>query len=176
MSIDKKKASSNKKAENRSASNPAASAELTSIFENVEFSDAYRISYLANAIVVPSYDDIKRDFGIIRAEYLLLLCLAHFPVLTAQDVSTMTRRPRNSISRAVHRMLSVGYLNRVPDPQDGRQARLSITPAGRALHDAIAKTLVTRQEEVLQVLDASERRQLQRLLQKLALHTATLDR
>lgn len=150
--------------------------DLTSIFERVEFSDAYRISYLANAIVVPGYDDIKRDFGIIRAEYLLLLCLAHFPVLTAQDVSAMTRRPRNSISRAVHRMLSVGYLNRVPDPADGRQAKLSITPAGRALHDDIAKTLIERQEEVLGALDKKERRDLQRILQKLALHAATLER
>ena len=174
--MSKKNAPSKKNAEDGSASNPTASTELTSIFENVEFSDAYRISYLANAIVVPSYDDIKRDFGIIRAEYLLLLCLAHFPVLTAQDVSTMTRRPRNSISRAVHRMLSVGYLNRVPDPDDGRQAKLSITPSGRALHDAIAKTLVTRQEEVMDALDDSERQEFQRILQKLALHTATLDR
>ena len=73
-------------------------------------------------------------------------------------------------------MLSVGYLNRVPDPDDGRQAKLSITPSGRALHDAIAKTLVTRQEEVLDALDDSERQEFQRLLQKLALHTATLDR
>lgn len=152
------------------------SLDLASIFERVEFKDAYRISYLANAIVVPGYDDIKRDFGIIRAEYLLLLCLAHFPVLTAQDVSTMTRRPRNSISRAVHRMLSVGYLNRVPDPADGRQAKLSITPAGRALHDDIAKTLIEREEEVLGALDKQERRDLQRILQKLALHTASLER
>jgi DNA-binding MarR family transcriptional regulator len=150
--------------------------DLTRIFEQVEFKDAYRISYLANAIVVPGYDDIKRDFGIIRAEYLLLLCLAHFPVLTAQDVSVMTRRPRNSISRAVHRMLSEGYLNRVPDPDDGRQARLSITPTGRALHNNIATALKARQEEVLNVLDKQERKTLQQLLQKLALHTATLDR
>ena len=46
-------------------------------------------------------------------------------------------------------MLSVGYLNRVPDPEDGRQAKLSITAAGRALHNDIAKTLIARQEEVL---------------------------
>lgn len=150
--------------------------DLTRIFESVEFSDAYRISYLANAIVVPTYDDIKRDFGIIRAEYLLLLCLAHIPVLTAQDVARMTRRPRNSISRSVHRMLNEGYLDRVPDPEDGRQARLSITPEGRALHEKITAYIVRREAEILDILDDDERDQLRSTLQKLARHAATLDR
>ena len=156
------------------STNGVASLDLTGIFDTAEFRDAYRISYLANAIVVPGYEGIRREFGIIRAEYLLLLCLAHAPALTAQDVSRMTRRPRNAISRAVHRMLAEGYLDRAPDPSDGRQARLALTPRGRALHEKIAARLVDRQEEVLAPLDAEERRQLDRLLQKLALHAATL--
>lgn len=150
--------------------------DLTQIFQSVDFSDAYRISYLANAIVVPTYDDIRRDFGIIRAEYLLLLCLAHNPVLTAQDVARMTRRPRNSISRSVHRMLNEGYLDRVPDPEDGRQARLSITPQGRALHERIAAYFVDREAEILDILDDEERERLRNTLQKLVKHAATLDR
>lgn len=154
----------------------AEASDLTRIFEAVEFSDAYRISYLANAIVVPVYDDIKRDFGLIRAEYLLLLCLAHIPGLTAQDVARMTRRPRNSISRSVHRMLDEGYLDRVPDPQDGRQARLNITPEGRALHEKIAAHIIRREAEILDILDDGERQNLRNVLQKLAEHAATLDR
>ena len=154
--------------------NDAASPDLTGIFDTVEFRDAYRISYLANAIVVPGYEGIRREFGIIRAEYILLVCLAHFPVLTAQDVSRISRRPRNSISRAVHRMLAEGYLDRARDPQDGRQARLKLTPKGRALHEKVAARLVERQEEVLAPLNGKERRQLDGLLQKLALHAAGL--
>ena len=148
--------------------------DLTEIFSTVEFPFAYRISYLANAIVLPAYESIRREFGIIRAEYLLLVCLAHFPELTAQDVSRIARRPRNSISRAVHRMLAEGYLSRAPDPRDGRQARLQITPKGRALHEQIAARLVARQEEVLAPLDAKERQQLARLLHKMALHASQL--
>ena len=158
----------------RPATGEPAEPDLTRIFDTIEFRDAYRISYLANAIVVPGYDAIRREFGIIRAEYLLLVCLAHFPALTAQDVSRISRRPRNSISRAVHRMLAEGYLDRAPDPDDGRQARLQITPKGRALHERVAARLVERQEEVLAPLDARERRQLDALLQKLALHAAGL--
>ena len=158
----------------RPAVDQTSAPDLTRIFDTVEFRDAYRISYLANAIVVPTYEAVRRDFGIIRAEYILLVCLAHFAELTAQDVSRIARLPRNSISRAVHRMLDEGYLDRAPDPHDGRQARLTLTAKGRALHEQIAARLIERQEEVLAALDASERRQLDGLLQKLALHAAEL--
>ncbi|MEM7378701.1 MAG: MarR family transcriptional regulator [Pseudomonadota bacterium] len=151
-----------------------APPDLTAIFDAVEFRDAYRISYITNAVIVPGYDTIKRDFGIIRAEYLLLLCLAHYPLLSARDVAKMTRRPRNSISRAVHRMLAVGYIERAPDPDDGRQAKLSITASGRALHERIATVLVARQQQVFEPLTRAERATLDTLLNKLARHASTL--
>lgn len=144
----------------------------THIFDCVEFQDAYRISYLANAIVLPAYDAVKREFGIIRGEYLLILCLAHYPVLTAQDVARLTRRPRNSISRAVHRMIAEGYVERAPDPEDRRQARLTITPAGRALHEKIVEVIRPFQEAALAPLTCAERDSLDRLLDKLVRHTA----
>ena len=134
----------------------------------VEFRDAALLSFLTSAIIVPAYDAIKRDLGISRPEYLLLLCLSHYPVLTAQDVSRLTGRPRNSISRAVHRMLAVHHIERAPDPSDGRQARLTITPSGRALHEQISDLLYKHQERVLSGLNARERRQLADLLQKAA--------
>ena len=89
------------------------SLDYSNIFEAVEFPDAYKVSYLANAIVFPTYEDVRKDFGLVRAEYHLLLCLAHYSELTAQDVARITRRPRNSISRAVHRMLDLGFIKRV---------------------------------------------------------------
>ena len=149
--------------------------DLTQIFDTIEFADAYRISYLANAIVMPAYDRVKREHGIIRAEYLLLCCLSHYPVLAAQDVARIARQPRNTVSRAVHRMMAEGYIARAPHPEDGRQARLTITPAGRALHAKVAEILRLRQEEVLAELDAEERAALARLLKKAALHAAELD-
>ena len=153
----------------------AYTPDLTQIFDTIEYPEAYRITYLANAIVFPAYDHIKKDFGLVRAEYILLACLSHFDVLTAQDVARISRRPRNTISRAVHRMLAEGYLDRAPDPLDGRQARLRITASGRKLHDKISGYLSRRQDEVLGNLDADERQSLTRLLKKAAIHAAKLD-
>ena len=150
----------------KSPRSPAAQDFL----EKVEFQDAALISFVTSAIIVPAYDAVKRDFAIIRAEYMLLLCLAHFPALTAQDVSRLTGRPRNSISRAVHRMLSEGYITRVPDPEDGRQAKLAITEGGREMHNKIAAMMVESQSAILSVLTNREQTTLRDILKKLAVH------
>lgn len=149
--------------------------DLARIFDTIEYPDAFRITYLANSIVFPAYSEIKRDFGLVRAEYILLACLSHFDALTAQDVARISRRPRNTISRAVHRMLDIGYLDRAPDPEDGRQSRLQITPSGRDMHLHISNYLMRRQDEVLSVLSADERATLRQILKKAALHAAKLD-
>lgn len=143
--------------------------------ERVEFRDAALLSFVTSAIIEPAYEAVKRDFGIIRPEYMLLLCLSHYPVLTAQDVSRLTGRPRNSISRAVHRMVAEGHIERAPDPDDGRQARLTITASGRALHEKIAARMAERQDETLAGLAPAERQTLSGLLQRAARHAATLD-
>ena len=149
--------------------------DLTQIFDTIEYPLAYRLTYLANAIVFPAYAEIKRDFALVRAEYILLVCLSHFDELTAQDVARISRRPRNTISRAVHRMLDEGYLERAPDPVDGRQSTLRITPSGRSMHTRVSAYLARRQEVVLSGLTAEDRQTLSTLLKKAALHASTLD-
>ena len=149
-------------------------AEPASFLKIVEFRDTALLSFVTSAIIVPAYDAVKRDFGIIRAEYMLLLCLSHFPVLTAQDVSRLTGRPRNSISRAVHRMLKEGFIERAPDPDDGRQSKLTITPIGREMHSQVASYVQTQQDKVLDVLQLDERETLVKLLRKTALYITTL--
>ncbi len=147
-----------------------AGRDLKAIFERNEVPDTFRISFLANSLVLPIYEAIKREHDLSRGEYLLLFCLSNVAELTAQDVADMTGRPRNSISRAVHRMLRDGYLTRSPDPDDGRQALLRITPTGRALHGKVVSHFVDREAALLGVLSGDERDTLDRLLNKLVSH------
>ena len=81
----------------------------------------------------------------------------------------MTGRPRNSISRAVHRMLDEGYLKRSPDPADGRQALLRITPKGERLHKRILPLFEEQEAKMLDNLTSEERKLLDSLLKKLVL-------
>ncbi len=137
--------------------------------DEVEFRDAALLSFVTSAIIVPAYDEIHACHGIIRAEYLLLLCLSHFDVLTAQDVSELTGRPRNSISRAVSRMVGKGYIEKRPDSYDKRQSILKITAKGFKVHKAVAAQMTHSQEAVLGGLTEKERSTLVQILRKAAL-------
>ncbi|MEC7573484.1 MAG: MarR family transcriptional regulator [Pseudomonadota bacterium] len=143
--------------------------DLSVIFKRPTIRDTFRISYLANRLVLPAYNDIKRVYGLSRGEYLLLFCLSYIEELTAQDVAEMTGRPRNSISRAVHRMLDEGYLKRSPDPADGRQALLRITAKGERLHKRILPLFEEQEAKMLNNLTSEERKILDSLLKKLVL-------
>ncbi|MDG1211694.1 MAG: MarR family transcriptional regulator [Paracoccaceae bacterium] len=151
-----------------------AGVDVAEFIATVGLRHAYRLSYLTNAIVTAGYDAVKRETGLIRGEYLLLLCLSHQKILTAQDVARMTRRPRNTISRAVHRMLDEGYIDRAPDPSDGRQSKLTITAKGRAMQTRIEQILSEREEEVVAPLSADDHASLDAILQKLVRHAASL--
>lgn len=150
--------------------------DLTAIFDLIEYPEAYCTTYLANSMVFPAYDAIYRDFGLVRAEYILLVCLAHYETLTAQDIADISRRPRNTISRAVHRMVTEGHIVRSPHPDDGRQVVLRITHTGRNLHELIAPYLTRRQNAVFGSLTPSERKTLFRLLKKTAKNVARSDK
>ncbi|WP_416897354.1 MAG: MarR family winged helix-turn-helix transcriptional regulator [Minwuia sp.] len=141
--------------------------DLRALFHQKPIGDTFRLSFMANSLVLPVYDEIKRCHGLNRGEYLLVHCLSHLPVMTAQDVARITGRPRNSISRAVHRMLEDGYIARAPDPDDGRQARLTVSGKGRALVEAVTPLFEARQEELFEPLSAEDRCELDRLLTKL---------
>jgi DNA-binding MarR family transcriptional regulator len=150
--------------------------DVVAFLAGVGLQHAYRLSYVTSAIVGPGYDAVKRQTGLIRGEYLLLLCLSEVSVLTAQDVARMTRRPRNSISRAVHRMLAEGYIDRAPDPDDGRQARLTITDKGRAMQKQVEAILAEREAQVFSCMDVNDHADLDRVLFKLVGHAARLPR
>ena len=151
------------------------SPDFRALFDTIEFPEAYRFTFIAGSIAGPAYDAIHQELGIIRAEFVLLACLAHFPEMTAQEVARVSQRPRNTVSRAVHRMLAEGYIERIPHATDGRQSTLKITPSGSTLHLAAAEYLKSRQDLVLSSLDETERKQLSDLLRKVARAAANLD-
>ena len=73
-------------------------------------------------------------------------------------------------------MLDLGFLKRVPDPDDATQAKLQITREGKIMHQKISAYLVDREAEILSVLSETERESFRELIRKLANFASTLKR
>lgn len=132
--------------------------------------DAYRISLIGNFFNGPIYVAIYNRHKLLRDEVNTLFCLAHFPELIQKDICLVMGRPKNSVSRAISRLVKRDLIAVADDPNDGRRGVLTLKPAGRKLYEETKRLFVEREEKMLAGLNARERRSLDKLLTKLMDH------
>lgn len=132
---------------------------------------AYRLSWLANFYSGPIYRRFEMERGLTRPEFVVLHCAVQCPGVTARDIGLMTGLPKNSISRAVQRLLREGRIARGTDAADARALPLAVTAKGRALYDELIKPFAAREDQMLAPLSRAERAEFDRLLGKLTART-----
>lgn len=96
-----------------------------------------------------------------------MFCTVHLDDASASDVVALTGIPKNSVSRAVAKLMEEGMLKREPHELDGRKSVLRLTRKGRKVYDELLPKFVARQERMLAVLSAQELKEFDRLLNKL---------
>jgi DNA-binding MarR family transcriptional regulator len=77
---------------------------------------------------------------------------------TAGEVARLTGRSPSATSRFLDQLVKLGLVTRTEDPQDRRQKRLHITPAGSALVGQIETRRAEAQLGLMAKLDEAERR------------------
>jgi MarR family transcriptional regulator, temperature-dependent positive regulator of motility len=140
---------------------------LKTILRRNEIAFGYRIGYLFNHFAGPVYKWTSGELGLQRPEFATLFCAAHLGETTATDVVTLTGIPKNSVSRAVKKLLGDGLVKSRADAADARRALLTLTPLGQKTYESILPRFRERQDRMLSVLNPSERAEFNRLLNKL---------
>jgi len=77
------------------------------------------------------------EHGLGRGEYRVLFALSRQDGLTQTDLVERFHLEKSSVARAASRLQEKGYIEKRPDPADGRRKQLRLTPAGRALEDEL---------------------------------------
>lgn len=107
-----------------------------------------------------------RARGLSNSALFLLSTVAKHPFAT--DVSRALGLPAPSVSRLLKGLQSEGYLMREPVPEDLRRYHFQLTPSGRQVLAAARAGVESAMDAMLERLSPAERRELERLLQKLA--------
>lgn len=84
-------------------------------------------------------DRIARKRGLSKAQWLLLLKLAHHPGLSQKDLAQMMAVEPITVGRLVDRLENRGLVERVPDGQDRRVWRLHLLPAAEPVLAELAQ-------------------------------------
>lgn len=120
------------------------------------------------ALLMRTADRRMAERGASLARTKLLLCLNKRGPLRGTDIADILSQSPRTITEAVDGLEKAGLVQREADPTDRRAKLVRITAEGA---DAVDKTEPLRRELIEQtfgVLDAAERAELARILDKLA--------
>lgn len=134
----------------------------------------YRLSVLSNTISRAIAETYQREFGLSIWQWRVMAVLGEAPGLTAREVARRTAMDKVAVSRAVAGLEAAGHLVRTADKSDARAAHLSLTRSGEAVYRRIAAWALDYEAKLLADLAEPDRRELARLLGRLA-QTASPD-
>ncbi len=147
--------------------------ELDDILNGTTIPWAYKMGYITNFYREPSFRTIESAFGLTRPEILTLIFLDYRDGITAAEICAFSGHLMPNISRAAIALEKKRLIARCADESDQRRQLIYLTEAGRRMHARFMPMLEARERAMLACLDARERRQLNRLLDKLARHVVT---
>jgi MarR family transcriptional regulator, temperature-dependent positive regulator of motility len=129
--------------------------------------DGFRLSLWSGFYTTPVFQEIERNFGLLRDENNILFCLTTYGPLTAKSISDVLGRPKNSISRAVERLLRRQLIRRKKVEADRRHTLLTVEREGIALIKKTTAMFRARENEMLRSLSSTERVALDQILARL---------
>jgi len=127
----------------------------------------YRVAVVSHRMSRGLADRYETRFGISIPEWRCLAVLTRSGRLTAGELAERTSLDKVQVSRAIARLKARALVEREVDARDRRAVRLSITASGEALFREIADVARAWEQELTSALGLSERRTLDRVLNKL---------
>jgi MarR family transcriptional regulator, temperature-dependent positive regulator of motility len=128
---------------------------------------AFRVNYLANFYVGPLVTEMEGTHRMTRSEWIVLFCLHQRRGLNAQQISSVTGRPKTSIAAAIKQLLKKKLILRKTDIADRRCQVVHVTEAGGRLYEQILERFMAREAEMIKCLNNKEREAFLALLNKL---------
>lgn len=133
---------------------------------------SFRVNFIAHHFNHPIYEHIWRRYRLNGPEHVVLYAVALSEGITADDVAASSARPKNTLSRAVNRLVAKKLLLRRFDPDDARRRLLFLTRAGKSVVDETVPIFVAHEQSMTAALTNAEQSELERLLTKVILGRA----
>ena len=99
------------------------------------------------------FDQWARNYGMTRAQGIILTRLDRQPGLSQNELATICEVEPITVGRLVDRLEARGFLERRPDPADRRIRRLHLLPAAAPVLAAIEGYKISLEEYLTEGLD-----------------------
>jgi len=136
----------------------------------------YRLSVLQQEVSRLIATAYAEKHCLMRNDWRVMVVLGNDQPLSANEACDRTNMDKVQVSRAIARLLGRKLVVRAQDTKDRRRWNLRLTPRGEAMNRDIVPLVRAREAELLDVLSASERSQLDALIDKLDRRAQELSR
>jgi len=136
----------------------------------------YRLNLLADTVSRSLSHIYRTRYDIGVAEWRVIATLNQFRRMTARDIGNFSQMHKTKVSRAVTGLARRGLVDRAANPDDKREAILSLTPAGTALFHEIEPAAIAFSDRLEAGLTSTDREALERILSVLVNTAGTVDR
>lgn len=123
--------------------------------------------HVAYMMVMHSFDDMVGHGEITPAVIGIVAHLAHQPGMSQAELARLIGLERATIGLHVSRAIAGGYVKRHDAPHDARSYALYLTPRGSAILKKLRERIPVHERAVGARLTPDERKQLQKLLDKM---------
>lgn len=113
--------------------------------------------------------------GLSLSEGRCLAAIGAFTPLSVNDLAQHANLNKAQASRAAQALVDQGLVVKAASATDGRGVVLTLTASGRAAWQRVMRVIGERNEAIVACLSEAERRQLDRLLDKLVRHAEAGD-
>lgn len=112
-------------------------------------------------------DRALAETGSRRYHFAMLAALDEFGPSSQADLGRCTGIDRSDVVAAVNAMVERGFVERSPDPSNGRRNIVTITAAGKDHLENLSALLGDAQAELLRALSATESKTMAELLSRI---------
>ena len=138
--------------------------ELEAIALQLEAFMPYRLNVLAATVSEGLARVYSAQFGIDIPGWRVIATLGQFGAKTAKAIGQHTHMHKTKVSRAIADLEKRGYVKRLPNPHDKREAFVSLVDAGRKVYEEIVPLAREYQTQLLTVLSKREQDILDKIL------------
>jgi len=135
----------------------------------------YRLSVLTNIVSMSIAQAYAREFSLSIPEWRVIAVLARYPDLSAVQVAERCAMDKVAVSRSVQSLLASRRVLRGYDKGDRRRSILRLSAAGRSIYTRVAPVALRYEKQLLDALSASDRRALDRLIDRLIARARELE-
>src|SRR5688572_2470041 len=123
---------------------------------------------MLNRVITNIYDDALRSLDLKVSQMNILVAAAKMGTARPIDVCEHLHLDVSTLSRNVERMKARGWLEVVPDDEDGRAQPFRLTPRGRKLLEKAVPAWREAQQQVKKVLGDGFLEQLNQAMKRLS--------